>query len=118
MAQSYENLEIWKNGIELAELIYFTTKKFPKDEMFGVVSQIRRAVVSISANIAEGSGRNSKKDFCRFIDISIGSLNEVESLLTISFKLKYVSDNEYDKIKEIIKKSGSLLGGFRKYLNN
>ena len=67
MSQSYENLKIWKDSVELAEFIYKETKKFPKEEYFGIVSQMRRAVVSVSSNIAEGSSRPSKKDYCRLL---------------------------------------------------
>jgi four helix bundle protein len=117
MAESYKNLKIWSDAILLAEDIYKVTKKFPKDEMFGTVSQLRRAVVSVSSNIAEGSSRVSKKDFTRFIDISIGSLHEVESLLYLAYKLEYVSKNDYDKLVLEIQNLGLLLGGFRKYLS-
>lgn len=116
MAQSYEHLKIWREGVELASLIYKITKKFPKSEIFGIVSQLRRAVVSIPSNIAEGSGRNSPKDFCRFIDIAIGSLNETESLLAVSLKLEYLSNEEFNELMCKIKELGNLLGGFRKYL--
>lgn len=116
MAQSYENLKIWQEAIDLASLIYKTTNKFPKNELFGIISQIRRAAVSISANIAEGSGRGSKKDFCRFVDIAIGSLNETESLLAVSLKLEYVSREDFENLTEKIKNLGNLLGGFRRHL--
>lgn len=116
MAQSYEHLKIWRESVELASLIYKITKKFPKSEIFGIVSQLRRAVVSIPSNVAEGSGRNSPKDFCRFIDIAIGSLNETESLLVVSLKLEYLSNEEFNELMCKIKELGNLLGGFRKYL--
>ena len=117
MSQTYENLDIWKKGVNLASDIYKITKNFPKDELFGMISQLRRAVISISANIAEGSGRRTKKDFCRFIDIAIGSLNEVESLLFVSKKLNYISEKEFIELINKIKELGKLLGGFRNYLN-
>lgn len=116
MAESYKNLKIWDDSISLTIAIYSLTKKFPKDEIFGIVSQLRRAVVSISSNIAEGSSRSSKKDYARFIDISIGSLHEVENLLEIAYKLEYLSKNDYAKLMDDIQKLGILIGGFRKYL--
>lgn len=116
MSESYKNLKIWKDAVTLASDIYSVTKKFPKEEIFGITSQIRRAVVSVSSNIAEGSSRPSKKDYLRFIDISIGSLHEVESLLEIANNLKYLSQNEYVRITEQTKGLGVLIGGFRKYL--
>lgn len=116
MSESYKNLDLWNRAISLACDIYKFSSKFPKEELFGLTSQLRRASVSISANVAEGSGRGSKKDFCRFIDISIGSLNETESLLLIASKLNYLSANDYKKIQNDTVELGKLLGGFRKYL--
>lgn len=116
MAQSYENLKIWQDSVNLAGLLYKITKKFPRDELFGIVSQLRRAVISISSNIAEGAGRSSKKEFCRFINIAIGSLNETESLCLISLNLGYISEKEFEELLQKIKELGNLLGGFRKYL--
>lgn len=118
MAQSYENLKVWKDSVELASCIYVLTRKFPRDEQFGLVSQMRRAVISISSNIAEGSSRKTKKDYTRFLDISIGSLNEVESLLHVATKLNFVSQTESHGIREDISALGVLLGGFRKYLQS
>lgn len=74
MLQSYRDLNIWKKGVDIAELAYKPTSDFPKSEMFGLVSQIRRAATSISANIAEGYGRGSQKDYARFVSIAQGSL--------------------------------------------
>lgn len=116
MSESYKNLKIWDSSVTLATEIYSITKEFPKEENFGIVSQMRRAVISISSNIAEGSSRPSKKEYARFIDISIGSLHEVESLVEVSSKLEYISKNDYSKIIEQTKSLGVLLGGFRKYL--
>lgn len=116
MAESYKNLKIWNDSINLTVDIYSLTKKFPKDEIFGTVSQLRRAVVSISSNIAEGSSRSSKKDYTRFIDISIGSLHEVENLLEIAYRLEYIPKNDYVKLMSDVNKLGVLIGGFRKYL--
>jgi four helix bundle protein len=116
MADSYRHLDIWKEATELSFSVYVLTKKFPKDELFNLVSQIRRASVSISSNIAEGSSRTSKKDNARFIEIAIGSLYEVESLIEISKKLEYIDMVEYDKMTEQMKTLGGRLGGFKKYL--
>lgn len=118
MAKTYENLQIWNKAVDLASDIYQITKTFPKDEMFGIISQLRRAAISISANIAEGSGRPSIKDFSRFVDISIGSLNEVESLIFVSRKLNYIGEEDFTNIVGKIKELGNLIGGFKKYLNN
>ena len=117
MAQSYENLNIWKDSVDFAKEIYKVTVNFPKTEVFGITSQVRRAVVSVSTNIAEGSGRNSKKDFSRFIDISIGSLNETESLLHISNGLGYLKVEDFKRLNDVIKRLGVSIGAFKKYLN-
>lgn len=116
MAKNYENLNIWKKSIDFAFLIYQITKRFPREEFYGLVSQLRRAVISISSNIAEGAGRGSKKDFSRFISIASGSLNEVESQIYVASKLEYINQNDFDKTLNLIQKLGNMLGGFQKFL--
>ena len=86
----FEKLEVWKLAVEFAEQIYFYTRSFPSDEKFGLTNQLRRAAVSISSNIAEGSGRLSHKDFVRFLSIAYGSLMECVSQLHIAHRLKYI----------------------------
>ncbi|MDI6762424.1 MAG: four helix bundle protein [Thermodesulfobacteriota bacterium] len=83
MAKMYENLDAWKEATNLAVRIYEITKSYPKEEIFGITSQLRRAAISISSNLAEGAARKSKKDFKQFVHIASGSLNEVDSLLYI-----------------------------------
>jgi len=117
MAKNYENLEVWRETIKLATLIYGETKNFPKGELYGLTSQLRRAVISISSNIAEGAGRSSKQEFYRFINIALGSLNETENLLYLSKELNYLKKKNFDSLKAQIEKVGNLLGGFKKYLN-
>lgn len=116
MAMNYENLDIWKKSITLATCIYTLTRQFPKEEVYGLTSQIRRAVISISSNIAEGAGRGTKKDFLRFIMIALGSLNEVESQIHVSRQLHYLTDAECKEILNKVRELGNLLGGFRNYL--
>lgn len=116
MAESYENLEVWEQSVELASRIYEVTRDFPEEEKYGITSQLRRAAISISANIAEGSGRESSKEFSRFIGIAVGSLNEVESLIHVSKKLGYIDDKKFDDIIQLVEEVGNLCGGFRKYL--
>lgn len=117
MSQNYENLKVWQESIELAEKVYTITKNFPKSELFGITSQIRRSVVSISSNIAEGSGRRSKKEFTHFIDIANGSLSETENWLILAIRFNYIEQKDYDFLRDKIKNLGNLLGGLRKYLN-
>ena len=96
---NFEKLEVYKEALGLALEIYKLTKSFPKDELFGIVSQIRRAVVSISLNIAEGSSRG-KKDFSHFLNIARGSYYELVPLLKISFELGYINNTEYQRFYE------------------
>ena len=100
MIRTYEDLEIYKKSYELALDIYKLTKKFPKDELYGLISQIRRASTSITLNIAEGYGRLSKEDFKRFLKISLGSTNETMTLLKFSKDLKYINEKEYIDINK------------------
>ncbi len=118
MSDTYKHLEIWKESISLAEEIYTLTKKYPKEELFNFVSQLRRASVSVPSNIAEGSSRRSKKDYARFIEIATGSLYEVESLLELSKRLGFIDASNYDKIIAKITLTANKLGAFRRYLNS
>jgi four helix bundle protein len=86
----YQNLEIWNRAIDLTAVVYELSKEFPEDEKFGLTSQIKRAVISIASNIAEGAGRNSDKEFNQFLGYSMGSICEVETQLIIAEKLKYL----------------------------
>ena len=83
MAQSYKDLVVWQKAIDLTVAVYQLTKQFPKEELFGLVSQMRRASVSIASNIAEGEGRKSKKEFAHFLGISLGSKAELETQLLL-----------------------------------
>jgi|SRR6185503_588728 len=89
MIQSHKDLIVWQKSIKLVSLIYQCTKSFPKDELYGLVSQIRRAAVSIPANIAEGRNRGTRKDYAHFLQMAYGSANELETLLIIARDLGY-----------------------------
>jgi four helix bundle protein len=95
---NYKQLEVWNKGVQLATDIYKLTKEFPKEEKYGIISQMRRCSVSISSNIAEGAGRHSDKEFRQFLNISFGSCSELETQLIISHKLQYLTKNEFKKI--------------------
>lgn len=95
---AYESLEIWKDSITYAKNIYKITVKFPQTEIYGLVNQLRRAVVSISANIAEGSGANSIKDKINYLDIATKSALEVTSELRIAFELEYIDQKTFDEL--------------------
>lgn len=95
---NFENLEIYHLGNDFVMLVYGLAHKFPSEELFGLSSQIKRAVVSIALNIAEGSGRNTKKDFSKFISQSIGSILEVKACLILAEKLKYITSEDFVEI--------------------
>ena len=92
-------LRIWGKGIELTSKIYLITKCFPDEEKFGLKNQIRRAAVSIPSNIAEGAGRESKKEFKHFLSIANGSSFELHTQLIISLRLKYIKEEDFKKIE-------------------
>ncbi len=99
--QDFKKLTVWNIAHELVLDIYEMTKSFPKDELYGLTSQIRRAAISIPTNIAEGSSRGSNKDFNRFLQISIGSASELEYLILLAKDLNYISG---DKSTTLIEK--------------
>ena len=101
--QSHRDLKVWQIALDLAETVYRLTADWPKHEQYGLISQIRRAMVSVSANIAEGAGRGSTGEFIQFVGIARGSLAEVETLLIIAHRLGYVEEPVYRSlIKEIL----------------
>ena len=91
--KTHKDLDVWKKSINLVTTIYSLTANFPTHERYGLVSQIRRASVSIPANISEGAARNHRKEFIQFIGISLGSVAELETLLLISINLKFLSED-------------------------
>jgi len=96
--KSYRDLIVWNKSMSLATLIYTILKKFPDEEKFGLVSQIKRSSVSVPSNIAEGYGRNYTKDYSRFLQIARGSLYEMQTQIEISKNLNFISEKE---VKEI-----------------
>ncbi len=97
---NFRNLIVWKRAVELATSVYRKTVNFPKNELYGLTSQIRRSAVSISSNIAEGAGRRSKKEFANFLGISYGSACELETQLLIARNLKYLTQTDFDSLFE------------------
>lgn len=93
--QNYKDLQVWKKSHELTLEIYKITKGFPKEKIFGLVSQLRRSGSSIPTNIAEGSGRFTQKDFANFLQISLGSSQETEYLILLSKELNYISEADF-----------------------
>ena len=96
--RTYRDLKIWNLGIKLVKEIYSATESFPKSEIYGLVSQMRRSAVSIPSNIAEGAGRGTDKDFAHFLNISLGSAYELETLLILSFDVDFLSAEQLEKL--------------------
>ena len=98
--RDFKKFEVWQLSHQLTLKIYKSTKFFPKEELFGLTSQIRRSFASIGYNISEGSGRNSDKDFAHFINIALGSSNEAENQLILSKDLEYLSEDNFQELSE------------------
>jgi four helix bundle protein len=96
MIKTYRDFIVWQKSMDLVEYTYRLTKSFPKDELFGLTGQVRRASVSVPSNIAEGFGRNSDGDFYRFLTISTGSLFEIQTQMEIALRLNYIQQAEFD----------------------
>lgn len=115
--RTHKDLVVWQKAIDLVLDIYNMTKSFPKEEVYGLVSQMRRAAVSIPANIAEGAARQTKKEFQQFVYISMGSLAELETHLILSVRLSFCGKQEADstllKLDEIRRMLSGLLNHFR-----
>ena len=98
--KSFKDLRIWQKGIEIVTDIYILTKKFPKEELFSLTSQLRRSVISIPSNIAEGFKRFHNKEYKQFLFITLGSCAELETQIIIAKELKYINENEEAKLVE------------------
>ncbi|MFY1046880.1 four helix bundle protein [Chryseobacterium sp. GP-SGM7] len=98
--RDFKKFEVWQLSHQLTLKIYKSTRDFPKEELFGITSQIRRSFASIGYNISEGSGRNSDKEFANFINIALGSSNEAENQLILSKDLGYLSENDFQQLSE------------------
>ncbi len=109
--QSYRQLIAWQKAMDLVKLVYDLTDKFPRDEQFGLTLQIRKAVVSVPSNIAEGQGRNSTKDFLRHLSIAYGSLMETETQNLIAEMRKYIVPEESITVLEKSAEVGRLVNG-------
>ena len=103
--RTHKDLEVWKKAMELTETMYAITSKFPKEEQYGLVSQIRRSAVSVPSNIAEGAARNSTKEFIEYLYITMGSLSELETQLLLAQRLNFLKDNnsivEIDSVRKM-----------------
>ncbi len=107
--ESFKDLFVWQKGIELVNEIYNLTKHFPKEELYCLTSQIRRAAISVPSNIAEGWGRGTTKNYIQFLEIARGSLYEINTLIIISYNQNYVNKENSDKIEGQINEIGRML---------
>lgn len=114
----HKDLEVYKKSIEFVKDIYQITAKYPSGEQFGLVSQMRRAAVSIPSNIAEGNARFSDKDTSRFVDMALGSLAEVDTQLLLSLELNFIAKVEYSSLLVKVQNIQALLVGLRKFFKN
>lgn len=114
--QSYQDLEVWQKAMTLAEECYRVTTTFPKDELFGMTSQIRRAAASIPANIAEGQGRQHTKEFLNFLSVARGSLKEVETHLMLSQRVGLITRERLEPLLKLTDEISRMMSGLRKTL--
>ena len=111
MSSSYRDLRVWQQGMDLAEEVYLATAGFPKQEMYGLTSQLRRSAVSIPSNIAEGKGRNTDRDFLNFLFHARGSLMELETQIMLSARLRFLSQQQADALLNATTKVARSLAG-------
>ena len=107
--KNYQELIVWQKAMEAAVEVYQVAKKLPKEELFILSAQMRRAAVSVPSNIAEGQSRNSKKDFVRFLHIAQGSKSELETQLLLAVKIGYLSNSDIEKAVGLLSETGKLL---------
>ena len=116
MTQGYRDLIVWQQAMDVAVETYRLTSAFPKDEMFGLTSQMRRAAVSIASNIAEGEGRKSKNEFSHFLGIALGSKSELETQIVLSERVNLLKSSETELIKKSLDDIGKMLTALRRKL--
>jgi four helix bundle protein len=112
----HQNLEAWSKAVELVTNIYRSTERFPKEERYGLTSQIRRAAISIPANIAEGAGRRSQKEFVHFLSNSQGSASELETELIFANRLGYLDEKTFAQLISELERIGRLITGLSRHL--
>ncbi len=115
MGFNFEKLDVYEKSIDFVNQVYLATKNYPKEEMFGLTNQFRRAAVSISLNIAEGSAK-TKKDFNRFVDMARGSVFECIAILQISERLSYISQPRFDELRDRLVEISKMLSGLKRSL--
>jgi four helix bundle protein len=113
---NFEKLEVWQKAIDFADLVYSATRTFPSEERFGLTNQMRRAAVSVSSNIAEGSSRRSKVDFGRFLEIATGSVFEVVSQAFIARRQSLIDEKKFKALYAAAEEQSKMLSGLRRSL--
>jgi len=111
MTRNYKKIVAWQRGHQLTLHVYRSTVTFPRDERFGITSQLRRAAYSIPSNIAEGSGRGTKKEYLRFLHIALASLKETEYFLLLSHDLGYLPEADFERLAEQVNRTFATLHG-------
>jgi four helix bundle protein len=114
---TYKDLKIWQKSVDLAVKVYEVTRLFPKEELYGLTYQLKKSAVSIPSNIAEGSGRNTKKDFNNFLGISHGSSCELDTQLIIASRINFISPVDLDSLENEIYEIQKMNWALRKSLN-
>jgi four helix bundle protein len=114
--KDFKNLKVWQKGIKLVVDVYKTSKKFPQEELYGLTSQMRRSAISVPSNIAEGCGRNSDKDFNRFLEISLGSSFELETQIIIAHELEFLTKEEFFDLSDKVQEEQKMITGLQKSL--
>jgi len=109
--KSYRDLDVWKKAMVLVTRVYKLTRTFPKEELYGLTSQLRRAAVSVPSNIAEGKSRRSTGDYIRFLDIAYGSIAEVETQLSVACNLEYVTQKKVSVLFDDYAERGRMMNG-------
>ena len=109
--RDYTKIDAWKLADDLAVMVYESTRRFPKDELYGLTSQLRRAVSSVPANICEGSARGSDKDYLHFLHIARASLSEAQYFLHLAFRLGYLAESEHARLAEQTRRTFACLHG-------
>jgi len=113
--KTHKDLNVWQESVKLVKNIYALTSKFPKDEVYSLTAQIKRSVISIPSNIAEGAARDSNKEYIHFLYISLGSLAELDTQLIIAKDLKFIDEKDFEEVIEKLDNIGKMLSGLISY---
>ena len=117
VVKDYRDLIVWQKAMDLVEAVYRTTAAFPREEVYGLTSQLRRAAVSIPSNIAEGNGRNTTRDYLHFLGMAYGSVKEVETQVLIAERLQYIDSIGSGRLVQMTTEIARLVSGFVNSLN-